>query len=439
MTRLVNSENTVNRVDKVDKGFRSKPLFTLLTLFTILCCNANAQTKGFNYYANLDSVKQPGFYTILLTPELNAHLKTDYSDLRIVDDSGKWVPHIIKNHAYDIGVTIVYMNMPILEKADQPSSTKIVLQNDQRQIDFLLIEAKNTSAERFCNVTGSFDQKNWYAINDSIKLTAEKSPVSQTSISYRINFPVCDYRYFKILINNQQQSPINILNVSTTGTSIYHDGKLRDIVQHTANPFPQISQVDSNSISYVKIDQRQAFHFDNFSLKISGVKYYDRTVDVYIPDDSSFSNSNPGRLIKKISISNNSNLYYEIPKNNAKVFYLLIHNNDNPPVKIDSVTTFSDDNIITAYLDKEHYRIIVDNPQAVAAVYDLEKIDTALLKYTSTINYTSIKPFNNATVSTIPKNKKSNWLIWIALSVALVALIYFSKKMLSEVDKTKMS
>lgn len=50
-------------------------LFFILTSLT-----AFAQTAGYNFYSNLDSIKSSGFYNIVLSPQINAHLKTDYSD-----------------------------------------------------------------------------------------------------------------------------------------------------------------------------------------------------------------------------------------------------------------------------------------------------------------------------------------------------------------------
>ena len=71
-------------------------------LFSLISLCSSAQTTGYRFYTQLDSVKSNGFYNIEFTPEINARLKTDYSDVRIVNESGKWVPHILHNPSSEI-------------------------------------------------------------------------------------------------------------------------------------------------------------------------------------------------------------------------------------------------------------------------------------------------------------------------------------------------
>ena len=65
------------------------------TILIILCC-LFARAQQFNYRSTLDSIASSGFYTITITPELSAHLKTDLSDLRVVNNRDQWIPHIIR-------------------------------------------------------------------------------------------------------------------------------------------------------------------------------------------------------------------------------------------------------------------------------------------------------------------------------------------------------
>src|SRR5205809_666274 len=93
-----------------------------------ICCNA--QIAGYKFYTQLDSVKTSGFYNIELTPELNGHLKTDYSDLRIVNDSGKWVPHVLHFAEDQQRKNIVAVPVKIEQKTTFGSVTTLVLKSD---------------------------------------------------------------------------------------------------------------------------------------------------------------------------------------------------------------------------------------------------------------------------------------------------------------------
>jgi len=66
----------------------------LICLFTWL--HSITQVTGYHYQAAIERIKESGFYNIVLSPAINAHLKIDYSYLRIANDSGKWVPHLLR-------------------------------------------------------------------------------------------------------------------------------------------------------------------------------------------------------------------------------------------------------------------------------------------------------------------------------------------------------
>src|SRR6185436_21021523 len=98
----------------------------------LLCLSSfcvSAQTEGYNYFGKLDTVKSSGFYNIALTPEVNAHLKTDYTDIRIVNDSGKWVPHVFRMPQTERAVDPVMMDMQIVKKENSLLSTLCIVRN----------------------------------------------------------------------------------------------------------------------------------------------------------------------------------------------------------------------------------------------------------------------------------------------------------------------
>ncbi len=100
---------------------RKKWSSLLLFCYLSFCCTA--QTAGYKFYAPLDSVKTAGFYNIEITPELSAHLKTDYSDLRIVNDSGKWVPHLLRIPANEIVIDAIQWEMKIIKNNNSSVAT----------------------------------------------------------------------------------------------------------------------------------------------------------------------------------------------------------------------------------------------------------------------------------------------------------------------------
>lgn len=410
---------------------KKKWISFLLFFFVVVC--GNAQTTGYKFYAALDSVKASGFYNIAITPELSAHLKTDYSDVRIVNDSGKWVPHLLhfyedkkSNEAFDF-------NLKYTITDNDKNKTILVIRSPEQIISNIGLVISNTTAKRFCTLSGSNDSKIWFTINDSILIDPTFNNDPETNTELAINFPSSNYKFFKILIKNDNKDPFNILGVThQTSSRTLSENQTKLIV----NPQSVIQQKDSGKISYIKITQQQAYHFSSINLKLSGVKYFSRKAEVYIPTQEQHSFSNPGQLLQSFIISNNSTLQFKVPLSNAPVFYLLINNEDNLPLKVDSVNTAYYPVLLTTYLEKgNRYKLILNNLAATLPQYDLP----------DTLNKDSI-PFlltqkiiplaeNPVTLAASPKN--NNWILWVAIIAVLFILLLFTKKMVTEVNKRK--
>jgi hypothetical protein len=412
---------------------RKKWVSTLLFCVITLCCNA--QTEGYKFYTQLDTVKTSGFYNIELTPAITAYLKTDYSDLRIVNDSGKWVPHRLRVPATERCVIAIEWDMKILKKTNTALTTEIIIQNNEAAIKELRLIVKNTSAERYCTLTGSDNLQNWFSINDSVLLRPNATDNKLESF-FEINFPSSDYKYFKLLINNKDKEAINILRVRSSSSS---NAKVARLPEYASFENPQVAifQKDSANTSFLKLTQKEAYHFDKISIKLSSAKYFYRTVKMYLPIDANSSFTKPGTIHKSFIISNNSNLEFDVPLTNAKQFYLLVHNEDNLPLKVAECKTWNNMHLATAYLEKgNNYKLILGNESAVLPNYDLTKLNINIPDSTAVLPIGTISAFKE-TFITVKPPKNNNWILWAAIIGVLIVLLLFTKKMITEVNKRK--
>jgi hypothetical protein len=203
------------------------------------------------------------------------------------------------------------------------------------------------------------------------------------------------------------------------------------------NPATVLLQKDSGKISYIKISQQQPYHFDNFTLKLTGVKYFSRKADLYIPGDGGHSFVNPGRLVKSFTISNNSTLQFSMPVNKAGIFYLFIDNEDNLPLQVSELTTAFTYHYITAYLETGNsYKLILDNHGAIMPAYDLDPLNTKISDSIPVLPFGVVTAFKENMITVTPV-KSNNWLLWIAIGAALIILLLLTIKMAKEIDKRK--
>lgn len=402
-------------------------------LFVLISCNATAQADGYKFYSRLDSVQTAGFYNIEITPELSAHLKTDYSDIRIVNEAGKWIPHILHTPANERTNDAITWDLKYSIVENSVLKTVIIVEKEKNIASSLGLVITNTSAERFCTLSGSNDKANWFVINDSILINPAPGDTTTDNI-FNINFPPNNYGFYKLVIHNNNKYPFNIKNIVRKGEAVEfwseHPAKSND------NPATVIQQKDSGKISYIKIMQLQPFQFDNISLQLSGVKYYSRKVDLYVPGTDKSSFTDPGQLLQSFTVSNNSTLQYHVPLTKSAVFYLLISNEDNLPLTVNAVKTACGNHYITAYLEAGIYKLIMDNEDAVMPVYDLVKLNSKIPDSISFLHAGKTEAFaENKPAEIAAKNNK--WMLWLAIAVALVILLFFTYRMLKEVDKRK--
>ncbi len=410
-----------------------KKIGSLLLLCATTALSSVAQVAGWHYQASIDSIKEAGFYNLVLTPAINAHTKTDYSDLRIVNNAGKWVPHVLGQANTIPSVEEVIMNLPVFKKESTTAFTELIVKSDGTKISNLLLQMKNTAAERFCTLTGSDDYNNWFIINDSIQIRPVKSFDNNFS-AFKIQFPPSTYKLYKLYIYNKGRAPFNITAIGYAGPAI--PPGILPLHEPVENPAASIIQNDSGKSSYIRITQPANYHFDEIHLKISGVKYFYRAVDLYIPSSASHSFNNPGQLLQSFIISNNSTLQFRVPKSNAAAFYLIIHNEDNLPVKLDKVSTYSSYGVATLYLEKDNkYKLIIDNPIASTPNYDLQQLN---IKNRQTLPTATIGGITAIAPPAVAASKGNNkWLIWLSIAGAALVLSFFTYKLVTDMNKTK--
>jgi hypothetical protein len=405
--------------------------------FCLLGMNAAAQKTGYGYYTNIDTVRKTGFYNIALSPGITAHLKTDYNDVRIVHNS-QWVPHVLNTESDVMREPYLRaLKYSIPENSRQHTVLLAKADAFTNGMSNLLLSLSNTAVERICSVSGSYDNEKWFVIHDSILLSPFPG-IKQTSSEIRIGFPSSGYNYFRVVIFNNDHDPFNITNVSTAVPEGGIDNDKFLSVRVVQNPPVRMIQTDSGRISYIKIWQQGNYHFDRVSYSLSGTKYFNRKAEIYLPTDAGQSMAYPGKLYTSFNIVDNVSYNTKVPVTNTKEFVLLVYNDDNPPLNFTKISTSLNQRFITAYLDSnKDYQLLFGNNSATAPVYDLKVPDSATatqLPFLKTGNIIAMKHKNpTATVATV--NYK--WVLWVVLGIVLLALAFFSFKMIKEIDKNK--
>lgn len=386
-----------------------------------LCFCMNAEAQQFKYKAAIDLVTKTGFYSLPITPEQSCYLKTDFSDLRILDEKGNAVPYIIKS-SLPIIKPAEYKQLEIFsnELSDSGRSIVIIENNSSEKISDFLLKIKNASVSRAIGLSGSDDKLHWFSITEN-GLLEKKFITDDDSYMENIEFPLSSYRYFRLTIYNGKNDPLNIISAGR-----YSGEEIKSGAPVVANPFLTYAQKDSgNHVSYITILNPKLYHIGYVSLHVKGPKFFKRNVDIVAKHES----------IGNFYISSDSVFYFYLPAFKDPVFEIRIDNGDNPPLAITSVATGQETKKVIAYLEANaHYNLALNNDNVSTPQYDLQNFKDSIPSDVPEMKISDIESVSQKPAAETKNVFNQAW-IWSVMFFILLLLMFFTLKLLKDVSK----
>ncbi|MDR3695665.1 DUF3999 family protein [Mucilaginibacter sp.] len=406
----------MRRSQKIKAGIFFTGLF--LALFS-----ASAQNT-FKYAAAIPKTDSAGFYKISLQPAFVAKSNPDFSDIRLIDQKGHFVPYITADNLPQPANEkfVVFPRLAVASKTD--TGTSYIIENTASlPVSMLWVKLRNTAVKRTVNLSGSDDLKRWFAIEEDVPLQ-QAGLNSGGAYSQSLSFPASNYRYLKLLVNDKNKTPLKFMEAG-----IYTEQS----VSKSYFPVPgvRVSQQDSNNVTYIRIRLNDKYLINRINLEITAPKYYKRDIAVYQIDGQQRS------LVSNAEIySGKSNSLLFAAK--ADELELQIDNGDNLPLIIKNVEVFQADQFIVTYLDAgQSYQLLTGDKKATAPDYDLKFFIDSIHQRIPEISPVAVVK-NTAYQLHLPVVKKDNSMIlWLSIIAALLLLSLLTWKMVTEVnDKT---
>jgi hypothetical protein len=298
------------------------------------------------------------------------------------------------------------------------------------KISNLYLTLKNTSVSRFAALSGSDDNKKWFSIADSL-LLRQPELFSDNKVALNITFPLVNYAYFRLTIDDGKRDPLNILEALNYDTAMPVS-----IQRFIENPKASFHQTDSAGFSLIRVDNGNNFHFSKLNIHISSPKYFERRTRLYTLYMGNIHSILQATPVADFLLSSGNYRGYEVPLMKDSVFYLLLENNDNPPVQVEAISTEQENKEIIAYLEKgKNYQLMFDDLNGVAATYDLRQFQSLIPKSIWRLNTGEIKAIcSNSAISQTKKN--INWWIWPTILVVIILLSYLTWRLTRDMKKS---
>lgn len=393
----------------------------------------NVQTFGqeFAFEAPIGAVSDSGYYRIALSPELMGQARIDLSDIRIYDQTGEEQAYLIRQEQA-LSAQSLFKEYEILDKAyKEDAISHLIFSNpDKRPIDNVSFLVKNTEVKKRARLSGSDDQENWFVIKDNYLLHAMQSQ-DETSEMKMLNFPLSDYAYFKLEINDNWRLPINILKVG------YYD---RQSVKGLTSSFncPITRQMDTLKTSSIQVVLPQPMYLEQLKFSLSGEDYYLRTAIVKAKRNGVDRKKNPYEYFETLaSFELNSNSENMVAFNGTVVQELLIEidNRDNHPLKMDSIkASFLSKYLVGELLPQMKYNLKFGNESLRKPDYDLKAFASQIPNDIPRVAHGSIvdiRPVEDPSVASGFWGNK--YLVWFVIAIVGFGLTYISLKMVKEI------
>ncbi len=359
-------------------------------------------------------------------------MDVNLSNLRIYDETGLEQPYIT-NRENRVSKTSLFHAYEILESAYRRDTISYLIFGNPKkaQIDNVSFVVQNTDVQKRARLSGSNDQENWFVIKSDYLLHSMKSE-AETSELKLLNFPLSDYAFFKLEIDDNWKLPINILKVG------YYDTQKKNGLS-TAFTCNDWTQNDSARTSYLKLTFPERIYIDELGFEVSGAEFYSRSTEVLTKVeriDRRKKKHYEYNLVASFDLNSNSPNTLNFEGIAVEELYVRIQNKDNAPLRIDGINAAHLNTYIVMELKPGFtYTMVFGDAKLQRPNYDMEGFKQQLNINPDQLGHGALKLVKS-------ENKKkgsdifgSGYLLWSILAVVGILLAFVSFKMIREIGK----
>lgn len=383
--------------------------------------------------AALPVVPKNGFYRVAISPEMIGLTKSDFSNLRIVDDKNKEVPYLLRDES-PVFSTSQFIEYPLIENSsEQGCCTRLIIHNKNKsQLTNISLMIRNAETFKWATLRGSDDRKKWYALKERFYLNAIRG-ADETYEVRIVDFPLSNYAYLSLIINDSTTAPLNVIKAG------YYD--THEVVGHYTAIKPTrlltlpVASAQKETTLVVNFEGERLV--DKLDFSLTGPKFYYRNASVYVPRTmTDLKNKRIKRnvLISETEFTSTHEPSLNFPAVKTDQFIIKIKNDDNPELNFTAVRAYQLNRYMVAMLQANtHYSVKIGNDSTAAPQYDLGYFRDSIPLSPPLIQHEKLSLIKRETLAKEPTTFfTSKLFIWSAIIVVISVLAFMSVKMVRE-------
>ncbi|WP_455593280.1 hypothetical protein [Bacteroides sp.] len=388
-----------------------------INIVILFCCLlAGKMSAQPAYKATLPAVHANAFYAIDLPHQVVGAAAPDFADIRIVDNNNKEVAWLLQEDVrsgYDSEFVPFQTTI-----TTSPRRTHLLVETNGNPLSSFVLNIKNADVEKEASLRGSNDGKKWFAVKEFIRLN-NISSVNQTVAFLDINFPLSDYKFYKMDIIDSLSAPLNIIAAGRMKDESFYERKLLDV------PVKNIRMQEKGKSTEIELTYPFQYPIERLSFFISSPQYFNRAISVVKPAGCPWSstlshgNGNPQSLSLGLRTS---------------TLKLSISNGDDQPLNIDSIKTYIRKYYLVAALKEGiDYTLTYGDRGARFPQYDLSFSQ----QLPDSLEHITVKNFEEIPQIVVQPEVPSPWMvflkkygIWLIIAVIIIQILLMVKKLL---------
>ncbi len=390
----------------------------LPVLLLMRCFSALAQVPVAEM--QLPEVNSDGFYRIEIPVEYGGFFTPSFSNVRISDGSQHDVPYIPGQAIEEFQSQ--FKPYEIISKEQRKGCCTQLIFRADGQINNIQLRIRNAETSKRASLLGSDDRNTWFALKEKFSLSWVDGKDNTFEIRI-IDFPLSNYNYYKIEIDDSLTAPLNILEVG----SYSHPSRRRTLLP-LADPSIEVKR-EGTQETRIALQWDTLQRIDRLNIHASGPPLFRRHGLLYAISKVGDSGKKDKRnLIGSVELSSGKAAEIDLPLTYASNLELVIDDGDSPPLKIDAVKAYQVQRFLIAWLEGgKSYNVLVHDKSMRAPVYDLELFRDQVPEETAVIKPAElVKPVR---VQSGDDPFFSSGAMWAAIILIIGILAFYSYRM----------
>lgn len=412
-----------------------KNIAYILILF--LACVGKTTAQGYTHQTAINGVKANGLYKISLNPEIKQYMASNLHDTRIHDSAQREVPYVVLSEPL-LKSKSDFIEYQIVSQKHFNSYSEIIIHNPNKdKISNIAFNINNSDAYKYCAVEGSEDMKQWYSISAQQELSLAYNEV-YTNTYKCIYFPLNNYSYFRLLVDDWYAQPLKINSAGYFKNSVIA-GKLNDVVFTK-----KISEDKFNKKTIIQLSFSNNQEVNRLDFKIKSPRLFMRHASVYVNRERELKHNKTEKyreLLFQFDLSSDGALFFDVPYLNEKEIFIEIENKDNPPLEIETINCKQLASYLVCDLNANNkYMLRFGNTSLKMPEYDLSNFVSSIPQLLPEAGVGFIKQIPKATVVEDKKEKsffETKQFLWLCLGLGSVIIFFFSKSLLKDMAAKK--